>query len=305
MLEQCWESYRGWAKCARDLKRRTRNWASLGLLAASASAIFGTWSAQMSDNSRLLAILSAMAALAAVIPAWLRREAVQRETQSRWLRARCIAESIRSECYRFAAQIAPYDTDNADEALAKRIDQIEATANDIGLSPSPVAPLAAHSVPSKEAIPPTRKIDTAWYLVHRLEDRRAYSEKVLKYNSRIVWSFQALSMFVMLLAALGGILTAATKVHLAAWIGVATTVAVSISALGIAERSRMLATEAAKMVNRLNQLRRAQAVGASLVDLVGDGEALLVEENARWLTAMSKFPITISKPPMSEGSASL
>jgi len=58
-----------------------------------------------SISGRALAFLAAVAAAKAPI---LGREILSVDSEARWIRARATAEAIKSECFRFAAQLGDY-----------------------------------------------------------------------------------------------------------------------------------------------------------------------------------------------------
>lgn len=121
MIEEAWNEYRGWAKRARALQTSSRRWSRAALVCVGLVAIFGAAASQTTGGSisgRTLAFLAA--ALAAITPI-LGREILSVDSEARWVRARATAEAIKSECFRFAAELGDYAGPSGTSAfIAKR-----------------------------------------------------------------------------------------------------------------------------------------------------------------------------------------
>ena len=109
MIEEAWDEYRGgWAKRARTLQTSSRRWSRVASGCAGLAAILAAVGSQVTGGSisgRALAFLAAVAAAKAPI---LGREILSVDSEARWIRARATAEAIKSECFRFPAQLGDY-----------------------------------------------------------------------------------------------------------------------------------------------------------------------------------------------------
>ena len=109
MIENAWDEYRSWAKRARELQTSSQRWTRAAMIFALLAAIFGVAAGQVGAGSwgRLLAFLAA--ASAAITPV-LGQDLLSIGRESQWIRARATAESIKSECFRYAARSGDYAT---------------------------------------------------------------------------------------------------------------------------------------------------------------------------------------------------
>ena len=134
MLRQIWNTYRGWAKLARDTQAEAQRWNLVALILVCAAAAFGavasiapaSWSAWAASG----------ATLASALGAYFGKQFVGAGKEADWIQARAVAEGIKSECYRYAARSGPYAAGSAADAakhFAARADEIAKQATDKGL----------------------------------------------------------------------------------------------------------------------------------------------------------------------------
>lgn len=70
---------------------------------------------------RTCRIAAILAAVAAAVTPILGREILSMQREARWIRARATAEAIKSECFRFAAELGDYAGPSGTSAfIAKR-----------------------------------------------------------------------------------------------------------------------------------------------------------------------------------------
>src|SRR4051794_27748778 len=117
-LAETWRKYRGWAARARAIRAELDRWRLLVLRLTVAGAILAPLASQLpvwfgsTDQIGLLARgLSALSAAAMALAAYSGRSILDPATERQWLRARALGECCKSECYRFAAGVPPYDSD--------------------------------------------------------------------------------------------------------------------------------------------------------------------------------------------------
>src|ERR1700739_4328467 len=121
MIEEAWNEFRGWAKRARTLQTSSRQWSRVALVCAGLAAILGTAASQVTDGSILGRTLAFLAAVVAAVTPIFGREILSVESEARWIRARATAEAIKSECFRFAAQLGDYAVSSGTSSfIAKR-----------------------------------------------------------------------------------------------------------------------------------------------------------------------------------------
>ena len=141
--------------------RRIRLSRICGHSGAAASRVTGG-----SISSRALAFLAAVAAATAPI---LGREILSVDSEARWIRARATAEAIKSECFRFAAQLGDYAGSSARAAFIARRNTLSEQAERAGLTPLP------DPVPSSgDARRPPSPLTMPWYIEHRLNEQMRY-----------------------------------------------------------------------------------------------------------------------------------
>src|SRR6185503_14745222 len=126
-----WARQRRWSVAAnvgRDRIRRRRqlNLALLILGALSgAVAAVTIWPHAVTTTAATIAVL-ALTAAGAVQKRWLTGQEL-----NRWATARAASEAVKSEVYRYLAEVGPYAGSDRDTALAKAVDDAQAPAKDL------------------------------------------------------------------------------------------------------------------------------------------------------------------------------
>jgi hypothetical protein len=179
MLRQAWNTYRGWAKLARDMETAMQRWNLAALCLVSAAAVFG---AVASVAPELWSAWAASAAtLASALGAFLGRQIVGAGNEGAWIQARAVAEGIKSECYRYAARSGAYAVVDADaaKALAARTEKIAKQATDRGLVRAD-DPAGGTGNKREPPVPLT----TDWYKKGRIENQIDYYRRARERNQR-------------------------------------------------------------------------------------------------------------------------
>src|SRR5260370_24073403 len=148
MLRMAWNTYRGWAKRARDLQAAAGWWNLLALACVVLAAVCGAAPSLVPAAPDPLSVwgkwLAAAAAVAAAVGAYLGREIVGSGKEAGWIQARATAEGIKSECFRYTAKAGAYTGAEAEAAKAfkQRIDDLSKQAVEKRLGPAddPVPP---------------------------------------------------------------------------------------------------------------------------------------------------------------------
>jgi hypothetical protein len=139
-LATAWRRYRGWARRARTIRKgldRWRAWslgltvagAGLGTLASQAPLIQGLLPGH--DLGPLARILSGASAVAMALASYLARTMLDPASERQWIRARSLAEGCKSEAYRFACRVPPYDAADAEQKLLDKVQQLVAAGEDV------------------------------------------------------------------------------------------------------------------------------------------------------------------------------
>jgi conflict system pore-forming effector with SLATT domain/uncharacterized protein DUF4231 len=283
MIDTAWDEYRGWAARARALQSSLRRWKLASLLCAVAAALFGALALEMKGSAWDRGFALAAAVTAGLAPI-VGREIFSSALEKKWLRARALAETIKSECFRVVAGIAPYD---GAERIARFIDW----------RASVTAPAAAEGVtPLADPVPaagdkrrPAAAMDAAWYIERRIRDQKGFFVARQASNERAARRLRWLN-FGASAAAVGFAAVGAAGLGLTAWGGVFVTAAAAITALGLLERRNYLAAQYGAMAIAMGRIEEWHATAnRTLADLVDRTEALLSAEHAAWAQTMAKF----------------
>jgi hypothetical protein len=282
MLRQAWNTYRGWAKLAKDMQAATQRWSLAALYFVSAAAVFGAI-ASVAPPKLWSAWAAAGATLASALGAFLGRQIVGAGNEAGGIQARAVAEGIKSECYRYAARSGPYAVGDADAAkvLAARTEEIVKQATEKGLV------RADDPVPDTgDKREPPVPLTAGWYKNGRIQDQIDYYRLARERNQRAAdalwWVAFAAGLAAVVFGALG-----AWAQRFAPGIGAMTTIAASIAAYGLIDRRKYLIASYAAMQSSLERiLGLDEAAPLSIVDLVTTTEDLLEGEHKAWLPQM-------------------
>jgi hypothetical protein len=282
MLRQIWNTYRGWAKLARDTQAETQQWNLAALILVCAAAVFGaigsiapaSWSSWAAGG----------ATLASALGAYFGKQFVGAGKEADWIQARAVAEGIKSECYRYAARSGPYGVREAAEAaklLVARTDEIAKQATDKGLVRED-DPVPTSGDKREPPVPLTKD----WYTTGRIQNQIAYYKSGRQENQRaanmIWWVAFVAGVAAVAFGALG-----AWAQRYAPWIGVMTTITASLAAYGLVDRRKYLIGSYAAMQSSLEQIVGLDAEAPSnIADLVTTTEDLLEGEHKAWLPQM-------------------
>jgi heme A synthase len=293
MIDAAWDEYRGWAARARELQGKLRRWNLAALASAVAAAVFGGLAVQFGEWPLPWPTWGKYAAGAAAVAAALTpiigREMLSSGVERRWQRARALAEGIKSECFRFAARLTPYDAeDAAARFLAWRTTLAGAAAHDR------VTPVADPAPPTGDKRRPPADLEAGWYLERRLRDQRAYYDKGRRTNEvaamRLRLASGGASALAAILAGVAAADLARKDFPLTAWVGVCVTIAAAIVAVGLLEKRHYLAAEYGLMTIALDRIEEAWTAGLlQFGALVDQTESLLGAEHAAWVQAMARF----------------
>jgi hypothetical protein len=212
-----------------------------------------------------------------------------------WIKARAVAEGLKSESYKFATGAPPYEGPDASAQLAAKVQEAQA------LLPGVVA----------ESIPDTARLEGMpaghWtlddYLKKRFEDQRRYYEGAVAKHKRTVRTARNLSMGLGLIAV---VLSASSSTIGQQWpaalLGIVTTAGASIAAWFQGGHHQQLALMYQATLVKLGLLEaRLQPGMAFDPRFVFGAEAIFQEEHAAWLGEWQSPAIPSSAPVPSIG----
>jgi SMODS and SLOG-associating 2TM effector domain 1/SMODS and SLOG-associating 2TM effector domain 3 len=297
-LMETWRKYRGWAARARTIRAELDRWRLFVLRLTVAGALLATIASQLpawfgSTDGVVLAarVLSALSAAAMAMAAYSGRSVLDPATERQWLRARALAESSRSECYRFATSVPPYNGEDAGARLLGRLQQLLASGADV----------PAMEVGEEDAAMgvPSHPMPVQDYVAQRIRGqienfyrpRAAENERNAALYGR--WS-QALNAAAAVLGAVGAIWGGG---YLEVWVAVVGTVAAAIGTYALGRRFQRLAATYQVTADRLavrlalwEVTTMARSDPSADRSLVLDAEGIMAAENEAWLAEFLKDP---------------
>jgi uncharacterized protein DUF4231/conflict system pore-forming effector with SLATT domain len=294
MIETAWDEYRGWANRARSLQAAAQRWSLAAMAAALLAAIFGAAAGQATNGTLAARILTFLAAVAAAVTPILGRDILEVKREAGWIRARSTAETIKSECFRYAAGLGDYAGPGADSALATRLQAIAEPALQEGLRPLP------DPARGRDDRRPQRPMEIGWYVEHRLaEQRDGFYARGQRRHEQSAALLRGSSLGLAILAAVLGVAGTSFGVSsLGPWIAVITTAGALIVAQGLMDRRHFLAATFGAMVIRLSRIEAR--LRERPADLVKATEDELEREHAAWTERMTKHipaPSQVQEPP--------
>lgn len=295
MLKVSWETYRGWAKRARDLQAETDTWNRVALVCVVLAALCGAATTIFSKPSALGPSLAIVAALASAAAAYFGKTVVGSGKEAGWVQARATAEAIKSECFRYAARAGAYAQPGAAKAFLDRIEAFARTATDTGLAPAndPIPAKGDARAPA-DPMAPDESAAKAWYVTNRIDEQIEYYRKGQEKNEALATQLWWVAFLAGLAAVLFGAIGAYAQAF-APWIGSLTTIAAAVAAYGLVDRRKYLISSYAAMQASLKRIKALnEAEPASLADLVTETEDLLDREHGEWQPHILG---TLHKPP--------
>ena len=297
-LTTTWRKYRGWAARARAIRGDLDRWRLIVLGLTVAGAFLATLASQLpawfGTQGRIgvaARVLSALSAAAMALAAYFGRSLLDPATERQWLRARALGESCKSECYRFASRVPPYDGADAGPKLLDKLQQLLASGADV----------PALEVNDADAVKglPSYPLSVREYVATRIRDQvDSYYRPRATENERnaalCTHLGQGLNAIAAVLGAVGAIWGGS---YLEAWVAVAGTIAAAIASHALGRRFQRLAATYRVTADRLD-VRQAlwEVTTVSGPDpaadraLVLDAEGVMAAENEAWLAEFLKDP---------------
>jgi hypothetical protein len=294
VLRYAWGQYRVWAATSRRLKSKITRASLLVLALTLSGTALGTMAPFLSLAAPLAQLLPWAAAAALGTAAYFTSELLADSARESWVKARALAEALKSECYLYVTHTAPFHTADAPQRLGQRTDALLQTAGGILAAPVSDADRA-------KGLP-----DGPWtiddYVQKRVREQidNFYAPAIARHaaavrRGRIVAiAFGVAS--VLLSASTGGSLPG-ERAWVAALLGTVTTAAAAIAAWFQSGNHLQNALNYQSVVARLELLLAQRNTPGRLAHLVADAEGIFQAEHAAWLMQwQTSTPVEPSSP---------
>ncbi|GLF97919.1 DUF4231 domain-containing protein [Streptomyces yaizuensis] len=277
-----WDQQSVWSQTANHLKvsvERARSGA-LGLVLV--AAVLGTAASQTMDVTSWLGPLLAFAAACAAGAAPFAAQRGGPARLSDWIRARAVSEALKAEVYQSLTGVGDYqDRDGAGALLAERAARYRTDATDLVRHTTGVEPVT-------RPLPAVTGIDS--YVEQRL--RRQIDTYYRPKSAFMLRRFEQISRAELALGVLGAVLAAAAGAfavdRIAAWVAVAASLAIAVTAHGIAQRYAYQHLEFLRTAEQLERLLeewtdRPVRTPEAAADLVTACEHAISIQNESWM----------------------
>lgn len=208
-----------------------------------------------------------------------------------WFRSRAVAESVKTESWRFMIKVKPYDSSIADsEAEASFLNRLKEILH---RQPSICGELASCSegdvpITSQMRLIRNENLESrrAFYIKNRISDQRLWYEKKTKWNKRQEYKWFIIAWMLQLGAAVFAILIVVLSEILINPVGIITTAGASVLSWMHARRYQELAQSYGLIEQELSlQKEKAKTVASEemLSEIVEDTERTISREHTIWL----------------------
>lgn len=285
-IRTVWDEQSVWSQAANQLKRSVER-ARLAVLACGiAAAVLGTVASQtMAGHPALGRIFAFAAAVAAGAAPWMAQRCGPGRL-SEWTRLRAVSEALKAETYAYLAKIDDYASrESAALVLSERIANYRASSSD----------LARHTVgiqPVLRELPGV--VDADSYVEHRLKrqltsyyrPRAELMGRRLRLVERVEFLLGGLAV---LMAAVAGVYSIEA---ISAWIAVAASVSVAVTAHSTAQRYAYQQLEFTRTAQELTRLLDRWLASsnrtAEFVDgFIAECEGVISIQNEAWMIRWS------------------
>jgi SMODS and SLOG-associating 2TM effector domain 1/Protein of unknown function (DUF4231) len=273
-----WSQQSVWSQAANRLRVGIGRARAIALVLTIAGAVLSTLATEATSLSTAAGKVLAVAAGAAVALAPIARTYLAPASVEDWTRARSVSEGLKSELYTYLAAGSPYQGEDRDAQLMARTGQVQTDAADL-------IRYATGLCPVDRPLPAVHDADS--YLRVRLVPQwEWYTTRANGLKTRLTW-VKRVQFGLSLLAAILGVLAATLAVTApAAWIAVATTVSVAITAYAAGSRYEYQLVEYLRTAFQLDQLRKNWAAGHGTMTsdaFVHECEQVISVQNEGWM----------------------
>lgn len=307
-LKYVWSEYRVWAATARQQKAKIFRWRFIVLIFTVIGALFGTISSELNTisstpgtiNSEMISgslasiswltpphIFGWLSGVAIVLATYFSKEILKPEYEQSWVRARSIAEALKSESFLFRSGVSPYDTPESGKKLFERVSELESLIEDI-------QPLTLSEDQKRSGLP-QGPLSVSDYIKNRVDDQiyHFYQPKAEKYE-RIMKFWRGVNLVLGALAAILGAFL------FTGWIALLTTIATLVAAYLYAQHYQHLITSYKATARQLEFLKaQCMTIGVMTISVprhekekynqfISNCEGVISIENKAWMARLVK-----------------
>jgi SMODS and SLOG-associating 2TM effector domain 1/SMODS and SLOG-associating 2TM effector domain 3 len=282
VLRYAWGQYRVWATTSRRLKRKVSRWSGLVLLLTLSGTALGALAPFLSGQSSIKRLLSGVAAIALGMATYFAAQLLSESSREAWVKARALAEALKSESFKYITRTVPYDTADAPQVLTAKVDELSQMTSGI---------LAETlSKEEREANAPSARWTIDDYIARRVRDQidRFYLTAIERHRrsvhvARVI--AVVLGVLAVVISAAGGMSeSSSVGTAVAALLGVVTTTGAAVASWFQSGNHLENALSYQSAVAKLELLLARHAVSGGERSLVLDAEAVFETEHAAWLT---------------------
>jgi len=290
-----WLRHERWSAAAGLVKTGLGRWRTVVFGLGISGAFLATLATQFPPGTGQKICAAVGALCLAIIPVLTQRK-LKPESARAWARARSASEGLKSEVYRYRAQVAPYDDPaTADHLLRDNASAIEEAVDDLVRHQARAEP---------EGSPPPGPLGPEEYVAERVRDQIDYYRPSSRTYERRAGRLRTVEFILALtaavLAASAGVFDAKLSVLggtfvFGAWVAVLTTIGGSITAQIGVTRYDFLVTSYLGTARRLEDLAtRWPPVGGGEVPspewtkFVQECEDAISTENRGWMAKWTK-----------------
>ena len=285
-LEFTWGKYREYAATSGMLKSRLSKWRTTVLLLGIGGAIFGVLCQESIrlelDNywEHMSSSLGYISSFLIVIAGYFGKELVKPETERAWIRARSMAEALKSLSFLYVTETAPYDKSNKAQLLLDSTNNLMESAKDLSTVK------ISDEQKLKRLLP--LRLDVDKYLALRVTDQiKYYGDKAQEYAKRMK-NIRNVGFVLGLVAVILGVL--GSTGWTAGWIAVISTITSSIAAFVYANKFQYLIISYQATGNRLELLKVSWEIEnttptdkSKIQDFIKSCEQAISIENSAWM----------------------
>lgn len=287
MLRLVWGEYRVWAMTSRELRARitTIGLTVLGLTITGTA--LGTLSPLLGMGAlgKMVPALAVpevaqfvpwISAAALGVAAYLTNQLVTESERQAWIKARAVAEALKSEAFKYATSAQPYDGAGASQKLRETVSELRRNVNGV---------LAVQLTPdARERDMPQAPMSITMYVEQRLNDQKdIYYPRAIQLHRGKIGQAKIITLVAGLITVvLGG--TSNTLPWAATLLGIVTTSAAALAAWFQSGHHQELALNYQDTRATLEELA-AQYAASGVADkqIVVDAETVMQSEHAAWL----------------------
>jgi hypothetical protein len=284
-VDEAWLRQRQWSALA-DAKtsalKRCR-WLNLGLVML--GAVAGVLAAQPWFPPAPSSAVAILGAVALSVAAFVQKAFLGAQNVKDRVDARAAAESIKAAVYQYLARAVPYDGPDRETQLGRTLVTVARQAQGL---------VAAAQREHVGAEPPPPVTDTADYLRLRARKQLDFHARKRDEHDRLGKRWRRVEITATLVGAVLSAFGARPGSALAAWVGVATTVAGAVAAHIAGEQHARVAASYAVTVERLESYIRdfdpTTADTAASATFVARVEEVLAQQNQSWVSTLTARP---------------